>query len=1611
MKIRNWFIFIGFLFVCFSIDFIKPSESFADIYRNNGTKPVGEEMRYCLPKKDDQYQPATADLSSISIFGSISEAGAIGIYMGFVAAQTGIVLAILLATGMAVTGLWIPVVAIIATILTAHSLIAGLSVYAMYIAKIITDVLINLFDLITKIFTVGGGTDSLDQFIELLQQVLGLFTPLTGSNAYTQSTNSNAIKDMILATNYYCYNIAGFAESESNPHKLSPYLFKELDILENKYIQYPIYPKKSVIVKGQCSPKPYIEELADKNNKAFAPFESKCSFTFSSDSKNCIKQNIPYIITGTAAKATMKLLCTKTNAFSAVMSIIDTALTVLSTPLSLDTRTLFDYYAISMIGTFYLTSFGFGFTAPKYIAASTPCVVATIAAFVVYIVGEAPLHETVKETKNKAKTAIEYIKFCGQNYYSYNGVTTRKKQDQKNIINKYKKENTTIQNMEEYLLLNSEFGDNPNPLYEYFAKGVGKGSYAYCVRNCMNGVFGSKKECKECFEELKQGYEYAKESIVAEIDEKDIYNKKTTENRIFREWIYEGKEYSSNIELDLVESTNETKYIYDPRIAEEKGFNTLGQRYYMRGNEQANFACDRFRYYKGNGCVLHKDNISSGLYKTDTNRIDSSDFYEISSSKLGNETFNTIKNNFKQECIQAFENAYKYCVNRTNYYVCLEDVSANKNLHRFCRAKEEKEYANNKVTINDNLNLFTMIMDSASDNGTESALISHPNCEISGIKFNIYTKNQDSKSVNSDNYACVFSENLCPYNFRLNGGLNYAASYCDAGFATNTLPIDIDNIEVNQNFDPSFKKTKGSCQNGMFNRETQCSESKKQNYNFNDAFALALAAYDTKGYNEYDYDMISPHEYSTGNVESAASGQLKNYCQFRAHCVKLQNSFENTETNIFASAFMDDSCTGKSSTSRMSYLPVGKRLSSDIAECIYETLSNIVNGKAARNKCKNGVLNSYGYCGEDTGETINAINYEYIKGEVLPDSINPFSKLRKRLRNLVKMACILSLSLWGLKTITLGDFKLDEKKGKALIFNAVKFSIVVTLALNAGWQEGKLSRYLMDFATSAYTFATKILSSAIETKHGTILNNTYKFGIAKITSNGEANIIENGLLNENLINFCYSRSDSMLAQKKENVSIKFDSGIGYDDNGIVCSNLNYQTAFNEENRTLSYGVDIRSSESFNDFMYFIDKLNIKDNTSTYYPALITEQNFTTNLSTSGIWNKHYDGCYFSQNEYPQGKEYLMIFDTMDCKILKYLGLDEATNTTPKILLFVIFCLFLSFIGSILLVMIVGLIFMIINLVIQTIFIFTSSFFIIGILIFVSPVILPLVLFNKTKKIFNNWLNKIIYRVLVVSISLASIVLYIHIIDIVTLQGITFENHNNYGRMPTMNTGKYSDLNYFSVINNPTSFFTVGFVSIFKAISPAVNLNISELSNNKLIIYFFQLGLIYILFKLINDLIGIIEKFTEKIFGDKTKAFDKNRGIRGGLQNSGNNKNNLNGLRKTFQQGGKVARTAAITGVKTGINKAKNSEFASAVKRTDFANKVANSKFGKGMAKIGRGLSTAGRGITRATNAISNLKKEAPIKNFGKAFRSFWAGDKGKALKNFKEDSKNLKNKL
>ena len=134
---------------------------------------------------------------------------------------------------------------------------------------------------------------------------------------------------------------------------------------------------------------------------------------------------------------------------------------------------------------------------------------------------------------------------------------------------------------------------------------------------------------------------------------------------------------------------------------------------------------------------------------------------------------------------------------------------------------------------------------------------------------------------------------------------------------------------------------------------------------------------------------------------------------------------------------------------------------------------------------------------------------------------------------------------------------------------------------------------------------------------------------------------------------------------------------------------------------------------------------------------------------------------YTSASYPKGKEYLMVWDTLDCKIMQYLNYRPGFSSSTIVLL-IIAAFFTGGIGLTMSLSILIMAFCLIAIVIRAMHIFISSAIAIVIYVFVSPIIIPLVLFEKTKSIFDAWLNHLM------AFSLSPIVLFAYLAIFITL---------------------------------------------------------------------------------------------------------------------------------------------------------------------------------------------------------------------------------------------------
>lgn len=171
----------------------------------------------------------------------------------------------------------------------------------------------------------------------------------------------------------------------------------------------------------------------------------------------------------------------------------------------------------------------------------------------------------------------------------------------------------------------------------------------------------------------------------------------------------------------------------------------------------------------------------------------------------------------------------------------------------------------------------------------------------------------------------------------------------------------------------------------------------------------------------------------------------------------------------------------------------------------------------------------------------------------------------------------------------------------------------------------------------------------------------------------------------------------------------------------------------------SRGEFIKNIVVYSIVVYF----SIGDGWREYYPLLkqlitgFSVQMLRGNLNAYGAST---NPCIFDVNSYPVGLGSMALWDMLDCKVINYLfsgkdypkilllGVMAIINYPTGIVLFIFIIIFSVFISLILL---------------FTLQIYVISLITIALLMFISPLIIPMVLFSYTKGYFSKWLEELI----------------------------------------------------------------------------------------------------------------------------------------------------------------------------------------------------------------------------------------------------------------------------
>lgn len=138
-----------------------------------------------------------------------------------------------------------------------------------------------------------------------------------------------------------------------------------------------------------------------------------------------------------------------------------------------------------------------------------------------------------------------------------------------------------------------------------------------------------------------------------------------------------------------------------------------------------------------------------------------------------------------------------------------------------------------------------------------------------------------------------------------------------------------------------------------------------------------------------------------------------------------------------------------------------------------------------------------------------------------------------------------------------------------------------------------------------------------------------------------------------------------------------------------------------------------------------------------------------------------DSTKYNAPSYPPGKEYLRIWDILDCKIARALGFGPEVSV-PNLILMILGGLFTGGYGILFFVGAFCFAFFLISLTIKAIHVFLMSITSVVLLMYISPVTITLSLFAKTKPIFDKWWKEML------SFTLQPMILFAYLGILITL---------------------------------------------------------------------------------------------------------------------------------------------------------------------------------------------------------------------------------------------------
>lgn len=125
-------------------------------------------------------------------------------------------------------------------------------------------------------------------------------------------------------------------------------------------------------------------------------------------------------------------------------------------------------------------------------------------------------------------------------------------------------------------------------------------------------------------------------------------------------------------------------------------------------------------------------------------------------------------------------------------------------------------------------------------------------------------------------------------------------------------------------------------------------------------------------------------------------------------------------------------------------------------------------------------------------------------------------------------------------------------------------------------------------------------------------------------------------------------------------------------------------------------------------------------------------------------NTGYSYCDFRFYSYPQGKGYMKLWDMIDCKFSKYLGIGDNVEMkdAPQVILVALLAPLSMAFGIPIFFFAIMFLTVVIMIIVRAVHIYIMSFIGLILLVYISPLVIPAVLFEFTKGIFQSWLQQL-----------------------------------------------------------------------------------------------------------------------------------------------------------------------------------------------------------------------------------------------------------------------------